>query len=278
MQSEKIFLLHMDCHRLPQKIVTDNGPSFTSSTFKTYIDQNGIKHICTAPYHPSSRGLAERAVQIFKLSLHQIPESLVREKLAKFLFKYRITPHSSTGVAPAELLMGRRLRSRLDLLKPDLVTTVENSQLKQKLAHDNKQPFRAFTEGEPVYVQDFTVSKQKWISGTIQRATGPVSYIVLLSDGSTVKRHVDNIKIRHIKSTCEEDNIDYSSLQPAPIDNSQLEATSPVTTSSTDDVSEPELVISTRPSRNRRPPKRFDDYVAIGEVSDFEGERCDNLN
>ena len=33
--------------------------------------------------------------------------SSVREKLAKFLFKYRITPHLSTGVAPAELLMGR---------------------------------------------------------------------------------------------------------------------------------------------------------------------------
>ena len=186
-------------HGLPQKIVTDNGPSFTSSTFKAYMDQNGIKHICTAPYHPSSNGLAERAVQTFKQSLRQIPGSSVREKLAKFLFKYRITPHSSTGVAPAELLMGRRLRSRLDLLKPDLVTTVENSQLKQKLAHDNKQPFRVFTEGEPVYVQDFTASKQKWIPGTIQRATGPVSYIVMLSDGSTVKRLVDNIKKRYIQ-------------------------------------------------------------------------------
>ena len=109
-------------HGLPQKIVTDNGPLFTSSTFKAYMDQNGIKHICTAPYHPSSNGLAERAVQTFKQSLRQIPGSSVREKLAKLLFKYRITPHSSTGVAPAEFLMGRRLRSRLDLLKPDLVT------------------------------------------------------------------------------------------------------------------------------------------------------------
>ena len=42
------------------------------------------------------------------------------------------------------------------------------------------------------------------------------------------------------------------------------EATSQVSTSSTDDVSEPELVIPTRPSQIRRPPKRFDDYVAIG--------------
>ena len=86
----------------------------------------------------------------------------------------------------------------------------------------------------------------------------------MLSDGSTVKRHVDNIKTRYIQNTSEEDSVDYSSLQPPSIDDSQSEATSQVSTSSTDDVSEPELVISTRPSRIRRPPKRFDDYVAIG--------------
>ena len=115
-------------HGIPQKIVTDNGTSFT---FKAFLEQNGVKHICSAFYYPSSNGLAERALQTFKQSLRQIPEDSVREKLAKFLFKYRITPHSSTGVAPAELLMGRHLRSRLDFLKPDLVATVEKNQLKQ---------------------------------------------------------------------------------------------------------------------------------------------------
>lgn len=98
-----------------------------------------------------------------------------------------------------------------------------------------------FTEGEPVYVQDFTASKQKWIPGTIQRATGPVSYTVMLSDGSTVKRHVNNIKTRYVINTSEEDSVDYSFFQPPSIDNSQSEATSQVTTNSTSDASEPEL-------------------------------------
>ena len=185
-------------HGLPQKIVTDNGSAFTSANFKTFMDKNGIKHICSAPYHPSTNGLAERAVQTFKQCLRQIPEGSVKEELAKFLFKYRITPHSSTGIAPAELLMGRRLRSHLDLLRPDLSATVQNNQLRQKLYHDSDKPYRTFTKGEAVYVEDFTTAKQKWIPGTIQNTSGPLSYVVVLLDGTTVKRHVDSIKPSHV--------------------------------------------------------------------------------
>ena len=133
-------------HELPQKLVVNIGPYFTtlSSTFKAYIDQNCIKQNCTVLYimRPSSNGLAERTVQTFTQSSYQIRYQLgssVREKLAKFLLRYQITPHSSMGVTPAELLMGRWLQFQLDFLKPDLATTMENSQLKQKLTHDSKQ-------------------------------------------------------------------------------------------------------------------------------------------
>lgn len=67
--------------------------------------------------------------------------------MAKFLFNYRITPYSTTGIAPSEMLMGRRLRSRLDLLYPDLQKSVQEKQLMQKLDHDNKKAVREFTEG-----------------------------------------------------------------------------------------------------------------------------------
>ncbi len=41
---------------------------------------------------------------------------------------YRITPHSTTGFLPADLLMGCRLRSRFDALYPDIGQTVETRQ------------------------------------------------------------------------------------------------------------------------------------------------------
>ena len=51
---------------LLEVMITDNGVSFTSWEFETFLRKNGVKHKKTLPYHPSSNGLAQRAVQIVK--------------------------------------------------------------------------------------------------------------------------------------------------------------------------------------------------------------------
>ena len=111
-------------HGLPRILTTDNGPQFTSAKFQAFLKANGIRHIRSSPYHPATNGLAERAVQSFKEHLKRFRDGSLAEKLAKFLAWYRLTPHSTTGVPPAELLFGRRPRSKLDLLKPNLSETV----------------------------------------------------------------------------------------------------------------------------------------------------------
>ena len=55
---------------LPEQLVSDNGPQFTSEDFAYFMKANGIKHIRSAPYHPSSNGLAERFVQTFKRAIY----------------------------------------------------------------------------------------------------------------------------------------------------------------------------------------------------------------
>lgn len=108
--------------RLPVVLVSDNGPSLVSSEFEQFLKTNGIKHVTSAPYHSSSNGLAERAVQTIKLVIRKVTrnsESL-REGLTKFLMHYRQAPHCSTNESPVQLMLKRSLRTRLDLMIPSV--------------------------------------------------------------------------------------------------------------------------------------------------------------
>ena len=53
-------------HGIPELLVSDNGPAFTSSKFEEFMHLNGIRHTTSARYHPATNGLAERAVQTFQ--------------------------------------------------------------------------------------------------------------------------------------------------------------------------------------------------------------------
>ena len=69
-----------------------------------------------------------RSVQTFKMGLKWITEGSLKARLNKFLFQYRLTPQTTTGLSPAELMFGRRLRSHLDLLMPSIATRVNAKQ------------------------------------------------------------------------------------------------------------------------------------------------------
>ena len=132
---------------LPETVVSDNAPNFVSTEFETFLSKNGIAHVTSSPYHPASNGLAERAVQTFKQGMKKLNEGSLSEKIARFLFSYRITPQSTAGVSPGELLQGRKLRSRLDLLRPDISARVNKKQQQQKETHDSQARDRSFVEG-----------------------------------------------------------------------------------------------------------------------------------
>ena len=101
---------------LPKTIVTDNGTQFTSSVFESFCRNNGISHKCSTLYHPSTNGEAERFVQSFKTGMKTATD--VQITLCNFLMHYRSSPHAVTGKTPGEMLFGRNIRTRLDLLHP----------------------------------------------------------------------------------------------------------------------------------------------------------------
>ena len=145
--------------------MTDNGSCFTSQEFKQFTKLNGIRHVCTAPYHPASYGQAERAVKIVKEALRKCSNELLEMYLAYFLFHYRLTPQTTTGVAPAELLLGRRPRSHLDLATPDLHQQIESKQSMQAAKAGGRKE-KTLGISSVVFVKNFC-NGQRWFPGTI---------------------------------------------------------------------------------------------------------------
>lgn len=203
-------------HGLPEIVVTDNGSVFTSSEFKHFLSINGIHHICSAPYHPASNGQAERAVRIFKQSLKGSSGGSLDTNITRFLFRYRITPHSTTGVPPAELLMGRRPCSQLDLVRPQLGKEVQFKQVHQQVIRGGKP--RNFQKGSTVFAKNFS-SGQSWLTGTIVESCGPRSYLIRLSsEDRVIHRHVDHIRLcsPDIRPDTAEEWIDLHPPNPTP--------------------------------------------------------------
>jgi len=190
-------------HGLPDQIVSDNGPSFTAQEFKMFCAANGIEHITTSPYHPAGNGLAERAVGVFKSAMIKMGTRFsLRERVNRFLTKYRATPHVTTGVAPCELLCGRKMKTHLDLLHPTVQKSVSQHQHAQKLNHDRSAIEREFGVNDSVYVRNFGRG-ERWIPGEIVQSTGPVSYKVKTSEGLLVRRHADQIRVTCAEPECE---------------------------------------------------------------------------
>ena len=129
------------------------------------------------------------------MGLKRITEGSLQSRLNKFLFQYRLTPQTTTGLSPAELMFGRRLRSQLDLLMPSVATRVNVRQQQQKVHHDTNCKLREFDVGDEVYIRNFK-GTPLWLPGTIHKCRGPVSYSVKLQNGTVLKCHVDHIKGR----------------------------------------------------------------------------------
>ena len=163
---------------LPKQLISDNGPQFISREYKDFMEQCGINHLQTAAYHQSSNGQAERFVQTINKGLKLNDASLgdVQKKLDNYLFAYRITPSCVTRKSPAELFLGRKIKSRLDLIKPSLESLGKNF-----IEPDYNTP-REFSKGDQVFARKYN-SSEKW-----NKRLGNKIYEVLVNE-KIFKRH-----------------------------------------------------------------------------------------
>lgn len=113
----KLFKGMFCTHGNPVSVTTDNGPQFRSELFNEYLAKNGIEHHSTTPLWPQANGEVERQNRSLmkRIRIAQAEHRNWKEELQTYL--YRPTPHSITGVGHAELLFGRKIRSKITALQ-----------------------------------------------------------------------------------------------------------------------------------------------------------------
>ncbi|XP_018396143.1 PREDICTED: uncharacterized protein K02A2.6-like [Cyphomyrmex costatus] len=177
---------------VPTTIVSDNGTQFTAEEFKTFLQSSGVKyHKRIALYHPATNGQTERYVQTVKNALATMgttPGSL-QSNLNQFLQQYRKAPHVTTGQSPAQLFLGRNIRTRIDLVRPDNLH-MNNTEKRQATLNLS---FREFQSKQTVYFLSSNPRLDKWVKGRIVSRLGDLHYEIDY-EGRRFKRHVDHIR------------------------------------------------------------------------------------
>ena len=202
-------------HGIPEKVRSDTGPPFDCAEFTHFAKQWDIQLVPSSPRYPQSNGEVERAVQTVKNILKKEKET------EKALLAYRTTPLRS-GFSPAELLMGRKLRSTVPTFPENLLPRWpdmdelqknENMQRMQQQQHFNVK-HRAkllppLSTGAEVKIANYDQT------GVVQEKTNSPRQYVIQTPTSTLRRNRVHLvplpdsnqsESSQVSEDCKEDN------------------------------------------------------------------------
>ena len=170
-------------HGIPDVLITDNGPQFTSSVFSAFVREWQFEHRTSSPRYPQSNGRAENAVKTCKNLMTKAKADGQDPLLA--LLDWRNTPTEGLGTSPVQRLMGRRTRTFLPthetlLRQPshqETATKLAERKKRQAQQYNKKfRPLEALKCGQAIRMR--LPGREEWSLGTCMKALGNRSYEV----------------------------------------------------------------------------------------------------
>lgn len=199
-------------HGIPEIVISDNGPEYSSSAFCEFSKHWNFKHVTSSPTYPQSNGQVERTIQTIKNIMKKTAYDNSDFDLA--LLEYLNTPISSELASPAELLFNRKLRSIVPcmprLLLPkihrDISNKLKSRQVVQKKYYDrNSKNLKTLQIAQKVKVR----LNNHWVPGIVEHVVSNRSYLIKLETGNIIRRNRKHIIIDSTRRVDKQDNYNW---------------------------------------------------------------------
>jgi hypothetical protein len=193
---KKNMIMWFRTYGVPEEISSDGGPPFQSSDYNEFLRCWKIEKRLSSAYYPQSNGRAEVAVKTMKRTLNENVNPRTGElsdSAARAIMTHRNTPSQETGISPAEILFGCKLRDHL----PNKFRCIRKewkemhaakeiaSSNKDSKTNDNTKPLIPLKKGDSVSVQNQHGNKPgKWSNTGIIMEVHPNRQYGVMMDGS----------------------------------------------------------------------------------------------
>ncbi|KAL6471890.1 hypothetical protein MHYP_G00205400 [Metynnis hypsauchen] len=192
---------HFARHGIPDVVVSDNGPQYSSGEFRKFSKAWDFEHVTSSPTYPQSNGKAESAVKTAKGLMGRAIQAKSDPYLA--ILDHRNAPSQGFSASPAQRLMSRRTKTLLPTCStlPQPVVMKTNQSMKQNQSYNRGvEDLSDLKSGDRVRVQTENSNHIHWTPGTVMDQVNNRFYAVKLDSGTILRRNR-----RHLRTAPRQD-------------------------------------------------------------------------